>query len=158
MRALSLGSILFLTWVLLSGYFTPLLLGFGVASSLIVVLIAARMDLLDPEGHPISMTPALAVYWLWLAYEIIKSNIDVARRIWSRGPDITPTLLRLRASQTSALGQVIYANSITLTPGTVTIQIDDGELLVHALAEEVGNDLAGGEMDRRVTWLEGRGP
>lgn len=155
MRALSLGSILFLTWVLLSGYFTPLLLGFGVASSLIVVLIAARMDLLDPEGHPISMTPALVVYWLWLAYEIIKSNIDVARRIWSRGPDITPTLLRLRASQTSALGQVIYANSITLTPGTVSIDIQGDEITVHALTAEAARDLESGEMDRRVSRLEG---
>lgn len=154
MRAVSLGLLLLVTWILLSGHFTPLLLGFGVASAILVVLIAVRMNVVDREGHPIHLTTRFIGYWLWLAVEVVKASIDVARRIWSPRLPISPTLFQLRASQPGELGQVIYGNSITLTPGTVTVQIDDGNLLVHAIAAEVGEDLAGGEMDRRVTRLE----
>lgn len=154
MRTVSLGVLLLFTWILLSGHYTPLLLGFGVASTLLVLLIAVRMDLIDHEGHPVQLTTRFLGYWLWLAVEIVKANIDVTRRIWSPRMPISPAMFRLRASQRGELGQVIYGNSITLTPGTVTVQIEDGDLLVHALAEEIGEDLAGGEMDRRVTRLE----
>ena len=157
MRAISLGLFLFATWILLSGHFTPLLVGLGVASTVLVVAIALRMDVVDHEGHPVQLTPRFAGYWTWLLVEIVKSNIDVARRIWSPSLPISPTMIRLRASQPSELGQVIYANSITLTPGTVTVRLDEGELLVHAVARELAGDLEGGEMDRRVTRLEAGG-
>lgn len=157
MRAVSLGLLLFGTWALLSGHFTPLLIGFGMASTVLVVLIALRMDVIDHEGHPIHLTTRFIGYWLWLSVEVVKANIDVAKRIWSPRLPISPVLFRLRASQPGELGQVIYGNSITLTPGTVTVRIEDGNLLVHAIAEEVGEDLAGGEMDRRVTRLEASG-
>ncbi len=153
-RAVSLGLLLFVTWALLSGHFNPLLIGFGVASTVLVVVIALRMDVVDHEGLPIQLTTRFVGYWLWLSVEIVKANIDVAKRIWSPKLPISPTLFRLRASQSGELGQVIYGNSITLTPGTVTVQIEDGDLLVHAIAEEVGEDLAAGEMDRRITRLE----
>lgn len=158
MRAVSLGLLLFVTWALLSGHFTPLLIGLGVASTILVVVIALRMDVVDREGHPVHLTTGFIGYWFWLSIEIVKANIDVAKRIWSPRLPISPVLFRLRASQPGELGQVIYGNSITLTPGTVTVQIDDGDLLVHAIAEEVGEDLARGEMDRRVTRLEVRTP
>lgn len=158
MQAVSLGFVLFLTWLLLSGHYTPLLLAFGVASTAFVVVIALRMDVVDREGHPVHLTPRVLGYWVWLAVEIAKSSIDVTRRIWSRDLPVSPAVYRLRASQPSELGQVVYANSITLTPGTVTVRLEDGDLLVHALAEEIGEDLAGGEMDRRVTAAEARAP
>ncbi len=157
MRAISLGLFLFITWILLSGHYTPLLIGLGVASSVLVVAIALRMDVVDHEGHPVHLTFRFAGYWTWLLIEIVKANIDVARRIWSPSLPISPTIVRLRASQPTELGQVIYANSITLTPGTVTVRLDDGEVLVHAIAAEMASDLAGGEMDRRVTRLEAGG-
>ncbi len=154
MRAISLGLFLFTTWILLSGHFTPLLLGLGAVSTVLVVAIALRMDVVDHEGHPIHLTSRFAGYWAWLLVEIVKANIDVAKRIWSPALPISPTMVRLRAGQPSELGQVIYANSITLTPGTVTVRLDNGEVLVHALAAEMAEDLAGGGMDRRVTRLE----
>ncbi|MDH3228333.1 MAG: Na+/H+ antiporter subunit E, partial [Alphaproteobacteria bacterium] len=88
---------------------------------------------------------------------IVKANIDVAKRVWSPSLPISPTLFLLPTSQPGALGQVIYANSITLTPGTVSVSLEDGKILVHAIAKEVGDDLATGEMDRRVTRLEASG-
>lgn len=159
-RALSLGIVLFATWMLLSGEFSldhGLVLGLGIASVILVVLIAVRMDVVDHEGHPIQLTYRFIGYWLWLLVEIVKSSLDVTRRIWSPSLPISPTMYILKVGQPGELGQVIYANSITLTPGTVTVRLDGGDILVHALTREMGEDLAGGEMDRRVTRLEASG-
>jgi len=156
-RALSLGMVLFATWMLLSGEFSihhGLVLGLGIASVILVVLIAVRMDVVDHEGHPIHLTQRFIGYWLWLLVEIVKSGLDVTKRIWSPSLPVSPTMYILKAGQAGELGQVIYANSITLTPGTVAVRLDDGNILVHAIARNVGDDLAGGEMDRRVTRLE----
>lgn len=83
----------------------------------------------------------------------IRSNLDVTRRIWTPGRAISPTLVRIKSSQKTALGKVIHANSITLTPGTVTLSIEGDEILVHALTSRDAEILEGGEMDRRVSNL-----
>jgi multicomponent Na+:H+ antiporter subunit E len=132
-----------------------LLLGLGALSALLVVTIALRMDVLDREGHPIHLRPKALLYWPWLGWEIVKSNVDVARRILSPTLPISPTVIRLKASQKSELGKVIYANSITLTPGTVSIDIDGDKIEVHALTREAAQALRTGDMDRRVTRFEG---
>ncbi len=155
LHSISLGLLLFGVWLLLSGFFEPLLLGLGVVSCLVVVLIAHRMDVIDREGHPIHLAWRIVIYWFWLALEIVKSNIDVARRILDPKLPIHPLLIRLPASQKSELGHVIYANSITLTPGTVSVQVEVGEILVHAIAEEPAEALRQGDMDRRVSAVEG---
>jgi len=157
LRALSLGGVLAVAWLLLSGHYTPLILAFGVTSVVVVVAIALRMDVVDHEGFPIHLTRRFPGYWIWLGIEIVKANIDVAKRIWSPSLPISPTLYLLNTTQPGELGQVIYANSITLTPGTVSVSLVDGKVLVHAIAREVGDDLAAGEMDRRVTLLEASG-
>lgn len=154
-HALSLGIVLFLTWLLLSGYLYAFLLTLGVVSCLLTVYLALRMDVVDREAHPVHLSPRIFGYWCWLLKEIWLSAVDVTRRILSRGPDISPVLMQLKTSQRTELGQVIYANSITLTPGTFTIRVFDGQILVHALSREGGAALARGEMDRRVTRVEG---
>lgn len=154
LRSISLGLVLFGVWLLLSGFFEPLLLGLGLASCLAVVLIAHRMDVIDHEGHPIQLGWRIVIYWFWLAWEIIKANLDMAKRIIDPKLPIHPVLFRVKTSQHSDLGQVIYANSITLTPGTVSIQVSGDSILVHAIAEEPAADLETGEMDRRVTAAE----
>jgi multicomponent Na+:H+ antiporter subunit E len=153
--AISLTLVLFALWLLLSGHYVPLLLGLGALSALLVVTIALRMDVLDREGHPIHLRPKALLYWPWLGWEIVKSNVDVARRILSPTLPISPTVIRLKASQKSELGKVIYANSITLTPGTVSIDIDGDKIEVHALTREAAQALRTGDMDRRVTRFEG---
>ena len=153
-RAISLGSVLFVTWLLLSGHYEPFLILAGVVACIVSVAIARRMDVVDHEGHPIHITPRIFGYGLWLAGEIVKSNIDVARRVLSSRLPISPTLIKLKASQQTELCQVIFANSITLTPGTVTIDLKDGALLVHALSQEAADGLLDGKMDARVARVE----
>ena len=155
LHAISLGLVLFGLWLLLSGFFTILLLGLGVGSVVAVVWIAHRMDVIDHEGHPIHLTIRAFLYWPWLLKEIIKANFDIARIIVTRKMPINPTVIRVKATQETELGQVVYANSITLTPGTVTIDIDKDIMGVHALTLGAAEELKSGRMDRRVTNMEG---
>lgn len=155
LRHVSLGLFLAVIWLLFSGHFDPLLLSLGLFSVVLVVLIAWRMDVVDHEGHPVHLTPAAITYFPWLLWEMIKANFDVARRILSREMPISPVCFELESSQKTAVGQVAYANSITLTPGTVTIDIQGSRFTVHALARETMHDLQSGRMDRRVTRMEG---
>ena len=155
MRSLGLLAVLAILWLLLSGYFLPLILAFGVLSCLLVVFVAWRMDVIDHEGHPVELGLRALTYFPWLAIEIVKANIDVARRLCRAKPDISPQLFRTPASQRNELGQVIYANSITLTPGTISLQIDGGKVLVHALSRDGRQGVETGEMDRRVSAMTG---
>ena len=154
-RSLSLAVILFITWLLLSGHYQPLLLILGVASCLVIIGIMLRMEVMDHEAHPIHLTHKAFTYWVWLFKEIWIAAIDVTKIVLSPKMPISPRLVQLPTTQKSELGQVIYANSITLTPGTFTIRIHEDQLLVHALTREGAEALEGGEMDRRVTEVEG---
>ncbi|UCE90497.1 MAG: Na+/H+ antiporter subunit E [Pseudomonadota bacterium] len=151
LHAISLASALYVFWLLLSGFFTAQLLILGVVSVVLVVFVANRMDAVDHEGHPLNLTSGAPAYWAWLLVETIKSNIDVARCIWQRRPAISPTMIRVTATQGSALGRTVYANSITLTPGTITTDVMGNEFEVHALTREAAAAVEEGEMDRRVS-------
>lgn len=153
-HAFNLGVFLFIVWLMLSGHYSGLLLLLGVASTLFVVLLAMRVELVDREVVLVLFRPRVLLYWVWLAGEIIKSNIDVTRRILDPSLRISPRLLRVKATQRSDLGRVTYANSITLVPGTVAMSVEGDEITVHALTEAIAADLRGGEMDRRITEME----
>lgn len=151
----SLFLFLALLWLLLSGKLEFLPIALGVVSCLFVVYTAKRMDVVDHEGHPLHIRfGRLLFYWGWLFKEIAKSNWAVARCILDPKLPISPMLLRVRADQLSDLGKVIYANSITLTPGTVSINVDHSAIEVHALTREGAAALEQGEMARRVMALE----
>ena len=154
-HAINLGLFLFAIWLLLSGHFTPLMLVLGVLSTLLVVLLATRADLIDRETQPILLKPSVLLYWFWLAWEIIKSNIDVARRILDPCLPISPNIFTVRAAQKTDLGRVTYANSITLVPGTVAMDVDEDIITVHALTQDTAANLKRGEMNRRVCNVEG---
>jgi multicomponent Na+:H+ antiporter subunit E len=154
LRGISLVAFLAGTWLLLSGHDETLILAFGAISCAVVTFLAYRMGVVDYEGHPVHLGWRLPVYLVWLLWEIVKANIDVAKRILNPRLPISPTVFTLKPTQPTVLGNVIYANSITLTPGTVTLQVSRNELEVHALSREAAEDLARGEMDRRVTWIE----
>jgi len=144
-------------WLLLSGHFDMLLLTLGGASIALVAFLSYRMRIIDAETQPLHLAGRLQLYWLWLAGEILKSSADVVRRIARPGaPAISPTLVEVSAQEKTELGQVIFANSITLTPGTVSTGLTEGRIQVHALTRENADELAGGEMDRRVRAMEGR--
>jgi multicomponent Na+:H+ antiporter subunit E len=113
------------------------------------------MDVVDREGHPLHLAPrAMLTYWPWLIKEIVKSAWDVSRIIMHPRLPISPTLLSVKSTQKSDLGRTIFANSITLTPGTISVRVGRGEILVHALTAQTARGLSEGEMDRRVTELE----
>lgn len=154
---LSLGLVLSILWLLLSGHFSSvLLLSLGAASVALVLFISRRMDVIDGEGrHPIHLGWRIPVYIVWLIKEILLSSIAVARVILSPKMPIDPKMITVSGSQKRELGHVIYANSITLTPGTITVGLEKGVLSVHALTKEASDGLLSGEMDRRVSKMSG---
>jgi multicomponent Na+:H+ antiporter subunit E len=156
LRAISSVATLFLFWVALSGFFTPFLLGAGLLSAIAVVWLAHRMAVVDKEGHPIDLGPAASRYWPWLAKEIVKSAWDVTKIILNPRLPIQPTLVRFRPTQTSEVGLATHANSITLTPGTISIEVARNEFLVHALTAGGAEGVQSGDMDARVTRFEAR--
>ena len=142
-------------WVLFSGIIQPLLLGLGLASVLGVAWLKARADRRDRDPVPFALRIGrFPGYLLWLSWEIVKSNVDVARRILSPSLPIAPSVRWLPASQRSELTRVIYADSITLTPGTLSIDLDDEWVEVHALSEDSLDALERGEMNARVCRLD----
>lgn len=148
-------SILFSFWLLMSGYFTPFLLAAGLGSSIAVYVFTRRMGVLE-KGFPIELGIPAVTYWPWLAREIVKSAWTVSLIILSPRLPISPVFVRVRPSQRTTPARVTFANSITLTPGTITVDADGDEFLVHALTQAGADDLAGGEMDRRVTAFDPR--
>lgn len=155
LRVLTIGLVGF--WLLLSGFWdNPLLLILGLASVALSAYLALRIERVYPLYSVNRIVFRVPRYGLWLLWEIIKTNIDVVKCIWmpKRYP-ITPTLEKVPMTQTTRLGKTIYANSITLTPGTVSVRLEPGEqLLVHALTAESMDDLKVGAMDAKVTELE----
>ena len=152
-RTLGLAAALTAFWVLLSGYWLPLIIALGVASIVLCVVIARRLDVCDHEGYPIHLTLRGTTYFPWLVKEIVVSNIVVAKAILTG--NVNPQVLQVRASQSDALGRTVYANSITLTPGTVSISVDEEIITVHALMDETADGLRSGEMNTRVCDLMG---
>jgi len=152
----ALSVALFAVWLLWSGYLeNTLLVVLGALSCIFVAILARRMRLVDAEGVPVEIAWRLLRYAPWLLWQVFLANLHVARRILDPKLPIHPSVIRVKPGQKRDLGRVIYANSITLTPGTVSIDIDENEITVHALTRETASDLETGEMDRRVTWLEG---
>ncbi len=153
--AISLWIALYATWLLLSGFYTPFLMGLGAVSCAVVVFIARRMDVIDHEAVPIQLGWRILTYWPWLIVEIFKANIDVTRRVLSPSLPISPTMIKVKTAQRSDLAKVIYANSITLTPGTVSVDVHEDEITVHAISAEGAADIAEGTMNRKAAAVEG---
>jgi multicomponent Na+:H+ antiporter subunit E len=149
-HAASLTLTLFILWLLLSGHYNVLLISLGLLSSLLTVVLALRMDVIDHESHPLHLRRQLPRYWVFLSREVILANLDVARRILTPGKSFSPQLRQLPLPQKTALGQVIYANSITLTPGTVTVQLGTDSIRIHALSREAADDLQTGRMAQAI--------
>ena len=154
MHVVGLFAVLFGTWVILSGHFTPFLLIAGAICAAITVAITLRMDLLDRRRDFLGPVWRLPLYWLWLAGQIILWSLIVARKVLAPRLDIDPVLERVPSSQRSDLGRVIYANSITLTPGTFSIDVGEGDIEVHARTHAAMEYLKTNDMDRRVSATE----
>ena len=156
-HSVSLFFSLYLFWLLLSGYFTPFLLSAGAGCAVAVVWFARRMDVVDHEGHPIQLGMRIVAYWPWLIVEIVKSAWSVSRIILHPRLPISPTLVRFKPTQRTDVGLAIHAQSITLTPGTITVEAWPNEFLVHGLTRDGALAVIDSEMDRRVSACEGKG-
>ncbi len=155
MRAISLAIVIAGFWLALSGHYTPFLLCIGAVAVLAVIAIAMRMGIIDSEGHPVHLIPAAVTYFPWLLLEILKSAWSVSKAILSPQLPISPTMTIVHASQHTSAGLATYANSITLTPGTITVGVRGNEFTVHALSSNGADDLEAGGMDKRVRQFEG---
>lgn len=153
--ALMLIIALVVYWVTMSGIFKPLIIIFGVISIALVVGLTARMKILDAETVPYHNIPKTLSYYSWLFVEIIKANVQVVRAVLSPNLEVSPTLLRVQANQTSEMGRTMFANSITLTPGTVSMEMEDETILVHALLAEMADPNDFLEMGERSAWSVG---
>ena len=145
-------------WLLLSGHYTPLMLGLCALSIFLVVFVSLRMKLLD-YNQPDALLQALRSipYGFWLIKEILKSNIDVIKRILNPKLPISPKIVWVKSTQLDELARVAYANSITLTPGTISIDVEGDEIEVHSLSESGIEGLMTGEMDKRITEVDKKG-
>ena len=150
LRYILLGLSLFGFWLLLSGHYQPLTLSFGVASCLLVVLFAWRMDRADGYTFPFRITWRVPFYLIWLIREVFRANVNVARIILHPQLPISPIIVPFRATMKSDLGRFIYANSITLTPGTITTGTQGDTLRIHALTWHDVDGREEDEMDHRI--------
>lgn len=163
LRHFALFVVLFAFWILLSGQVDVTnathryLLVCGAVSALLGTLLAKRVGFLYDEGRLGRVIVRQIPYLFWLAWQVVLSNLDVARRVWAWKPrkKINPGFITAPYEMKSPLVKTIYANSITLTPGTVTVRLDaeSNELLVHTLTGIKPEDLRA--MHDRVKALEG---
>ncbi len=140
-------------WLLLSGHYTALILSFGAVSVLIVVWFMWRMERVDEKLDVLPMRPRMLYYLLWLMWQVVLSNIDLVRRIWDPDLPIRPTWQRLDTKVTSSLAKTLYANSITLTPGTLTTDVREDHFMVHSLSPDGIEELRKGGMEEKIQRL-----
>ncbi|AWN16646.1 Na+/H+ antiporter subunit E [Salinisphaera sp. LB1] len=152
---LGLAAGLVILWLLLSGHYAPLTLALGAASCVFTVALCRRLRLIDAESVPLELLPRLPGYAAWLGLQILRSNLDVAGRLLIGHRAISPRTVVINTRPLAPLGQAILANSITLTPGTVTVGLENGEAIVHTLTREGAADIEAGTMAGRVARLEG---
>ena len=151
---ISLAILLSAFWLLNSGHYNPLMLFFGAFSVALVLILTLRMNVVDAEAQPLHLVRIIPAYYLWLLKELVLSNVEVVQSIWRGKSSISPAMATLKCNLKTDIGRVIYANSITLTPGTVTLDIDDNSVTVHALLAKSIDVLRTGEMEARVSRLE----
>lgn len=151
-----LGFGLSLFWLVLSGFWEHgLLLALGLGSVVLTLALMWRIRRQYQLHSDYSMIFRLPGYMVWVIVEVIKANISVVKNIWfPEDHPISPTVRRIPMLQKTRLGRTIFANSITLTPGTVSFDIQDDGVLVHGVMEEAVIELMDGEMNQRVAALE----
>lgn len=155
MRILSLATVLCGFWFASSGRTDGLLMGFMLVGCVLVMLLALRLRLLDGEGHPTHLIPRALAFWGWLIGQVVISNLQVIRVVLAPAGRLRPQVVRMPLSQRDDLGRTILANSITLTPGTVTLDVEPDAVVVHCLTAQSAASLLSGDMDRRVTRVAG---
>lgn len=154
LRAGALGAALFVFWLALSGHYTPLLLSFGIASTVLVVWLSTRMGVVDEEGVPVHIWLRTLLYLPFLLKEIFVANVVVAKIILDPKLPISPRMVVFHGTQSTDLGRALYANSITLTPGTITTGVEGQDYEIHALSAADLETDEESRMDLKCSWVE----
>lgn len=141
-------------WLLLSGHYAPLTLTFGALSCVATALLCRRLGPIDGQSVPLALLPRLPGFALWLIWQIMRASVDVSWRILRGRAAISPRVVALDLRRHTPVGQAILANATTLTPGSVTVGLEDGQALVHALTQASATDVSRGELATRVARLE----
>lgn len=152
------AALLSVFWLLLSGFFQPLLLSFGVISVVLVLIVLKRMDDVDEEPRIVSSGHQIFHYLIWLFGQIMLSSVEVTKLIWGPNVKLSPTLATISANKVLPNNRVLYANSITLTPGTLCVDLVKDEVKVHALNRSSIDELKQGEMEKKITSIWGESP
>ena len=146
--------ILILVWVVFSGLFDPFHLALGLFSAAFISLISSDL-LFAHASRKFSARTREAMrfpkYLVWLFYQVVLANIHILRLALSpKGSALVePRIIRHKIALRSDFAKYILANSITLTPGTVTLRVEGDYLLVHAISRQTATSV-GGEMEKRV--------
>ncbi len=152
MKHIILFSVLYLHWIIWSGKFDAFHLSLGIISSAFVTFMSHGLFIERKKVSTkiIAESIRFIKYVPWLLYQIILSNIHVASLVLSPKMPIEPKIIKYKTKLKSDIALVTFANSITLTPGTITADIIDGEYIVHTLSRKVADDLMSGEMEDKV--------
>lgn len=137
-------------WLLLSGFLKPLLLIFGLISVAFVLVLLHRMNNTDKENQKLALNLSFLRYILWLLGQVVSSSLTVTRLVWGSQKELKPAIGKLPLDRIPKKSRVLYANSITLTPGTLCIDIDDKYVTIHALNEESLESLKHSDMVDKV--------
>lgn len=139
-------------WAILSGIFDrKLVLISGALSILFIIWLVFRMKILDDETVPYSFGQA-PVYFSWLFGEIVSANMSVVKAVLKPDLEVSPKLVKIPMRHATDLGKVTFANSITLTPGTVSVAMEEHDILVHALLADMAKPAAFLEMEEKSAW------
>jgi multicomponent Na+:H+ antiporter subunit E len=145
--------LLMIFWVVFSGVFDAFHLTLGVICCALVALLSHDLLFKDLSGDKkLVKAGRFIIYLPWLVYQVILANLHVAKLVLMPS-GIKPQVVTIKTKLKSDLSMVTFANSITLTPGTITMDIIDGEFYVHALSQQVADDLLSGEMEDRVAYV-----
>ncbi len=150
-------SLLFILWMLLSGHLhDPLLLSLGAFSCLMTAWLTHRLNLANRDLSTLRFNLNLPKFLPWFFIEIIKSNLHICKLILQPKLDIDPEIINVPVSEHNHVAKAVYANCITLTPGTYSLDINTDHIIVHALTAEIAEELQEGEMGKRILTLQSK--
>ncbi len=150
--------LLFGFWVLLNGKWTLEIGAVGVVVCLALYAFMCAYMGYSPkkEWKLVKRLPRIAAYGLYLVCEVYKAAFDTIKLIWAPDKEVEPRLTTFRTRLKTDAGKVVLANSITMTPGTITVDMQDDVFLVHCLDRSFDMGQEGFDMETRIMGIEGR--
>jgi len=148
--------IFFGIWIIFSGQFDAFHLTLGILSSAFITIISSDFLFVDRSkslGKRLKEACRFPGYFLWLLYQILLSNIHVLKLALSPGgmKQVEPAVIRIKTKLKTDFGRYVLANSITLTPGTITIDMQGDELIIHSISEHTAIGVKDDAMERRIS-------